>query len=293
MICVTPEIADGVTGIAQILQNWTFIESASEKLIAHRNSGSLSNTEAKRGPLQAILETLYGIYAWLVFLVCVLIAIVMILLVPGLERRRRCAAAAARSIFALTGVRTRVSGIASLPAGHCIVVANHASYVDGVILQAFLPPRFSYVIKGEMRNVPIAHFLLRRIGSRFVERFVASASSRDARSLLQAASAGESLVFFPEGTFLPVPGLDRFRPGAFAAAIKGTLPVVPVVIGGSRQLLPARTLLPRPGRISVDVLEPIAPDQPEFASSASLAEAARQRILSVLDEPDLLSSNAA
>lgn len=253
----------------------------------------MSNTDAKRGPLRVVLQTLYGFHAWLVFLVCVVTAILLVLLVPGLERRRRWVAAVARSIFLLAGIRSEVNGIATLPEGHCIVVANHASYIDGVILQAYLPPRFSYVIKGEMRDVPVVHFLLRRIGSRFVERFVASGSARDARSLLQAASAGESLVFFPEGTFLPTPGLDRFRPGAFAAAIKGALPIVPVVISGSRQILPARTLLPRRGEIRVDLLECIPPQHPDFASSARLAEAARQAILAVLDEPDRLTTNAA
>lgn len=218
-------------------------------------------------------------------------ALVAAACVPGLSRRRRWVSAAARCWFSVAGIRTKLYGFANLPAGHCVVVANHASYLDGVILQAFLPPRFSFVIKGEMQNVPLAGFLLRRIGSRFVDRFVASRSARDARNLLKAAANGESLAVFPEGTFLPKAGLQRFRPGAFAAAIKGRLPVVPVVIRGSRHILPARHVLPRRGPLRLEVLAALAPDSAAFADSQTLAQSVRQLLLSRLDEPDLAKSD--
>jgi 1-acyl-sn-glycerol-3-phosphate acyltransferase len=231
----------------------------------------------------------YAIYAWLEFLACVLVAVLGALVLPGLERRRRWVSACARAALILGGVRITIKDMHKLPGGHCIAVANHASYLDGVILQAVLPPRFSYVIKGEMQNVPVVHFLLRRIGAKFVERFVASGSSRDARALLRAAAAGESLAFFPEGTFVDEPGLGRFRPGAFAAAIKGGLPVVPVAIIGARAILPGGTPLPSPGQLTVDVQDAIPPEHAAFASSIVLAETARQSLLRVLGEPDLLA----
>lgn len=239
----------------------------------------------------SIFRIIYGVYLWAAFLVCVLFALLFVVFLPGLERRRRWVSAAARLPFTLAGIPVRVTGLEHLPAGHCIVVANHASYADGVILQAYLPPRFCYVIKGEMQNVPVVHFVLRRLGSRFVERFAAGGSARDARNLLKAAAEGESLAFFPEGTFLAHPGIDRFRPGAFAAAIKGALPVVPVAISGSRALFPTGALLPHYSPLRVDVLEAIPPSDPAFAASNELAESARQRILGVLDEPDLLAAS--
>ncbi len=240
-----------------------------------------------RPPAGRAAAICYGVYGWLTFLACLAAAIPGALLLPGLERRRRWVAAAARSWFVVAGIRVTLTGFERLPAGHCIVVANHASYMDGMILQALLPPRFSFVIKGEMKKVPLAHLLLRRIGSRFVERFAAGARARDARRLLRAAAAGESLVFFPEGTFHPEPGLHAFRAGAFAAAIKAGLPVVPLAIRGSRQILPARGRLPRRSGLELTVLEPIAPEHRDFRVSRTLAEAARQRILRALGEPDV------
>jgi len=233
---------------------------------------------------------LYGLYAWILFLITALFAVLAALFVPGLHRRRRWLAAAARTFFSLAGIPSSISGLEKLPEGHCVVVANHAGYIDGVILQAFLPPRFSFVIKGEARNWPVAHFVLRRIDAKFVERFVTAGSTRDARALLRAASAGESIAVFPEGTFIAKPGLSRFRAGAFAAAIKGGLPVVPMSIRGARHILPAKTFLPSPGPLQIDILDPI---NAEGVSSAELAELARRAILEVLDEPDLLLAESA
>jgi len=247
----------------------------------------MSNTVVRAA--HKILQFVWGIYAWVIFTVCVGAAILGALVLPGKDRRRRWASAAGRAIFWLCGIKATVRGTEMVPDRQCIVVANHASYVDGVILNAFLPPRFGFVIKGEMGKIPVAGFLLRRIGSEFVERFDTSGSARDARRLLKVAESGESLAFFPEGTFKAVPGLDRFRAGAFAVAINSELPIVPVVISGSRAILPAATILPRPGRLSVDMLAPIEPGGPAFDNSKDLAELARQRILAVLNEPDLLA----
>lgn len=245
-------------------------------------------TESRPQLTLSVAGFIYGIYAWLVLIILIGTAIVCVLLVPGLRRRRRLASLCARISLRLSGVTTAVRGLEKLPSGSCVVVANHASYIDGVIVQGYLPPRFSYVIKGEMRNFPLVGLLLRRIGSKFVERFEVSGSARDARQLLRAASAGESLAFFPEGTFIKEPGLGRFRSGAFAAAIKAGVPVVPIVISGSRRILPAQKVLPRHGHLRLDILNPIAPAHAAFASSKALAELARQRILEVLEEPDLL-----
>lgn len=231
----------------------------------------------------------YGCYAWFVFLFCATGALLSVLLVPGLHRRRRWVSVCARQPFRLAGIKITIRGNDKLPAGSSVVVANHASYLDGVLLQAVLPPRFSFVIKGEMRSMPLIGFLLRRVGARFVERFDRAGSARDARRLLKAAGAGESLAVFPEGTFAPRPGLGPFRAGAFAAATRAGLPVVPLVISGSRHILPATRILPRHGHVDIDILDPIDSRHAACTDNRSLAALARQRILEVLDEPDLVS----
>jgi 1-acyl-sn-glycerol-3-phosphate acyltransferase len=230
---------------------------------------------------------LWGLWAWLSFALVCLFSLMVTLIVPGQQRRQRMVTWATRMIFVLAGVNVTIRGMEHLPSGSCVVVANHASYIDGPLLNGYLPARFGFVIKGEMRDIPVVHFLLRRCGSKFVERKNTSGSSRDARQLVKAAQGGESLGFFPEGTFRQEPGVARFRAGAFMAAVKGDMPVVPIAISGSRDMLPLGRLLPRHGTLVIDVLPAISPGDEHFSSPRQLAETCRQRVLEALGEPDL------
>lgn len=222
-----------------------------------------------------------------VFVVASLLTLLLLLLVPGLALRRKIAHGASRVALALMGMRLRVLHPERLPEGHCVVVANHSSYLDGVVLKAALPPRFGFVIKREMDAVPLANLLLRRIGAEFIERGRNGRGARDARRLLKQAHADVSLAFFPEGTFERVPGLLRFHAGAFVFAQRAGIPVVPVAIRGTRRALPPGMPLPWPTRIEIEVLEPLtgATGEAEHRVTA-LRDHARAAILARIDEPD-------
>lgn len=234
-------------------------------------------------------DALFGLYAVIIFAFCVTFGLLVAIFVPGTERRARWLAATTKGIFVLSGLPVDVEGYDNLPQDACVVVANHASYVDGFLLKGYLPARFSFIIKGEMRDIPVVHFVLRRAGSRFVDRNESRASTRDARQVVKAAKSGQSLAIFPEGTFQREPGLLRLRAGAFVAAVRGGMPIVPVVISGTRHILPADRYLPRFGRIRVQILPAIHPDHESYANHRDLARLVRQKLLEELDEPDLLS----
>jgi 1-acyl-sn-glycerol-3-phosphate acyltransferase len=222
-----------------------------------------------------------------VFLVLSLAILAVLLVLPGLQQRRRLVRRGARSALWLMGMRLEVSGLENLPEGPCVVVANHASYLDGVVLTAALPPRFAFVIKREMDEVPLANLLLRRIGAEFIERGRTGRGARDARRLLKAARSPVSMVFFPEGTFDSEPGLLRFHAGAFVFAARAGLPVVPTVIRGTRRALPARPPLPWPTRIDVEILSCLAPAAADAdAAVQRLRDAARAAILARAGDPD-------
>jgi 1-acyl-sn-glycerol-3-phosphate acyltransferase len=228
----------------------------------------------------------YGVYCWLVFILFALLALGSMLLVPGLERRRRIARFTAHAVFAAWGVKLRIVDAERLPPERCIVVANHASYLDGLVLTAVLPPRFTFVIKKEMDRVPLASRLLRRIGSEFVDRHNRHRGAMDARRVLRRASEGHSLVFFPEGTFSTRPGLLRFHTGAFATAVRVNCMVTPVVIRGARTVLSSSSVIPTPAPITVEVLPSLLP-QAGHDAAAQLRDAARRVVLAHLGEPDL------
>jgi len=235
------------------------------------------------------LRFVYGLYAVVLFLAVALTALLAVLLLPTLGARRGTARIAARTFFLLAGMPLRLRGLENLPPGQSVVVANHASYLDGVVMTAALPPRFGFVIKREMNDVPVAGLLLRRIGSEFVERVNRHKGGTDARRVLRTAASGHSLVFFPEGTFTPEVGLGKFHTGAFAIAARAGCPVVPAVIRGTRRNMPATRVFPRPGAIEVRYVSAIAPvaavgdEDPVLV----LRDRARAAILAELGEPDL------
>jgi 1-acyl-sn-glycerol-3-phosphate acyltransferase len=173
--------------------------------------------------VKAVLRAGFGVWCWTILVLVVGVVLLLALPAPTVTLRRRIARSGARAFFVLTGIHYRVIGAGRLPKGASIVVANHSSYVDGLVLQAALPPRFAFVIKKEMVRVPFMSLLLRRLGSQFVERYDRQQGAGDARRLLRTAAAGQALAFFPEGTFSVRVGLAHFHAGAFVAAARAAI----------------------------------------------------------------------
>jgi len=238
--------------------------------------------------LPAPLSWLYTLYALLVFIPLGLLALLGALLLPTLRLRRSMARRIARAWLWLTGMRLDLRDPGNLPDGQCVVVANHASYLDGFVLMAALPPRFGFVIKREVSRLPFAGLLLARIGSELVERFDRHKGASDARRVVRSAGNGHSFVFFPEGTFAQQPGLLKFHSGAFLTAARSGCPVVPCVMRGTRDAWPAKRLALLPARLEVQFLPPLPVVQDgDERTSAALRDRAREDILAVLGEPDL------
>jgi len=229
------------------------------------------------------LRLLWGLYAWLLVVLLLLVAALPVLVLPRLAQRRGAAGLICRAYFLLCGLPVHRIGMDRLPAGPCIVVANHASYLDGPLLFAVLPPRFAFVIKKEASRIPLAGLLMRRLGHHFVNRSNRHEGANDARRILRAVSQGESVAFFPEGTFGAQTGVARFHTGAFLTAARAGVPVAPVAIRGTRRALRAKTFVPRWSRIEVEALAPMtaAPG----AVAVAVRDSARERIAAALPEP--------
>ncbi|KAF0163616.1 MAG: AMP-dependent synthetase and ligase [Rhodocyclaceae bacterium] len=232
------------------------------------------------------VELLYGGYAWCVYGLLLLPAVAGILLLPGIERRWRFVGAIARTCVRLCGIRLQVEGLAHAHSGSGVFVANHASYVDSIVLAAALPMPVTFVAKQELAAHPFAGPLLRHLGAVFVERFDARQGVDDVRRLAQG-DATRPLFFFAEGTFTRQPGLRPFRLGAFQIAVQNGLAVTPVVLAGTREILRDESMLPRRGAVRVTVCAPIAVAGEGWQAALRLRDAARREILKHCGEPDM------
>jgi 1-acyl-sn-glycerol-3-phosphate acyltransferase len=231
------------------------------------------------------LRLLWGLWVFVLVVPVVLVAALPILVLPRLSARRRAAAAVCRGYFRLCGMPVRASGLERLPDGACIIVANHASYLDGPLLFAWLPPRFGFVIKKEASRAPVLGPLLHRLGHHFVERKNRHEGAGDARRILRSLEKGEAVAFFPEGTFNPEAGIARFHGGAFTLASRTRLPVAPVAIRGTRRIFGSASPWPRWGRIEVEALEPLPAASGGADAATELREAARAAIAAATGEP--------
>ncbi|OGI47680.1 MAG: acyl-phosphate glycerol 3-phosphate acyltransferase [Candidatus Muproteobacteria bacterium RIFCSPHIGHO2_01_FULL_65_16] len=248
---------------------------------------------------RSAVALLYAVYALALFWVIGVPVWVLVLLLPRLSWRWALMRAAMRALLRAAGVHLRVHGLKHLPPRDRpgVLVANHGSYLDGLILVAALPREGSFVAKAEFLRNPIIGPFLRRAHAEFVERFDRQKGVADARGLARALRAGRSLLVFPEGTFTRIPGLRPFRMGAFIAAAETGAPLVPVAIRGARSVLRAGSWLPHRGVISVSVGAPIEPaalreaEANVWNTGLKLRDAARAYILRYCGEPDLGPEN--
>ena len=230
----------------------------------------------------------WGLWAWAVFCSLSAVAWCAVMLLPRVAARRRAAWVLARAAIRLIGLPLRVEGLERLPAlGPRIVVANHASYLDAILLGSVLPPDFSFIAKRELGDMALIGPALRKLDAVFVERFDAAQGVENTRALQARVRAGESMVFFPEGTFRRASGLQPFKLGAFVIAAETGTPLVPVTLNGTRSLLRDKAWLPRRSEVRVTIGAPIAPAGPGWDRALELRDASRKAIASSLQEATL------
>ncbi len=225
-------------------------------------------------------------YWWAVIVALALAVWPLSIVLPRRAWRWRALHAAAHVMLKLTGTRLTVSG-ETVPERGAILVANHCSYLDSLVLVAALPGETAFVAKAELAPQLIAGTFLRRIGALFVERFDDASGLGDLDTVIEAAQAGRRLAVYPEGTLTRRPGLLDFKLGAFAAAVAAGVPVVPVTLRGTRSVLRGGQWFPRPGDVQVTVGSPLFAEQDGFDAAIALRDAARAAILAGCGEPDL------
>ena len=232
---------------------------------------------------------LWALYAWGMLLALAPWIWLPVVLLPRPAWSWAVGRFGARAFFALTGITLRVSGLEHLrdlpPA--FVLVANHTSYLDGMVLVAALAKPVHFVAKRELAQQFFAGRLLRHLGAQFVERADAARGAEDAARLTEIARAGRPLAYFPEGTFTRAPGLRPFRLGAFVAAVQAGVPVLPLALRGVRAVLGDQSWMLRPGVIEVRIGAPMAPAGSDWAAAIGLRDAARAAVLRECGEVDL------
>jgi 1-acyl-sn-glycerol-3-phosphate acyltransferase len=230
---------------------------------------------------------LYAAWWWAVLAGAVSLGSFTILILPRLAWRWSAVRWISRGTLVAMGVPVSAIGIERIPSRRAMLVFNHSSYMDALVLAAVLPGKPAVVAKKELSEQFMTGWLLRRLSTPFVERYDVSSSLAEAEALIALAREGRVLVFFPEGTFTRRAGLSGFYLGAFKVAAEANLPVLPGTISGTRSLLRSDQWFPRRSDVTVEIGEPVSPSGTDFASVLRLRDEVRKRILARCGEPDL------
>jgi len=167
--------------------------------------------------------------------------------------------------------------------GAAVLVANHASLIDILVLFALFRP-FKWVSKQEIFRVPVIGWNMRLNGYVPVVRGSGPSVRRMMELCHRLLGAGSPLMIFPEGRRTSDGTLQPFKDGAFDLAVRHGVPVFPIAVHGTRRALPRRGLVLREHiRVRVEVLPPLAPA--DFPDAYALRDAARASIVSALAEP--------
>jgi 1-acyl-sn-glycerol-3-phosphate acyltransferase len=163
----------------------------------------------------------------------------------------------ARSVLRAAGVRSMCVGLENLPPGNFVLVVNHQSHFDALVLFTHIRRHLRYVAKKELLKIPVFGPALKRAGNVFVDR---SSSGKDRATLEEAIEAVRnrvSIVFFAEGTRSDDGVLRPFKKGAAIFAIEAQVPLVPAAVGGTHEILPKGTVAIRPKPASLVIGKPL------------------------------------
>ncbi len=197
-----------------------------------------------------ILFNLYQIYKYIVFFpllaisICVLIVFIFIFFYIASERFVQIAGVAwTRFNSFITPMSVAVIGKHNLRKNQSyVIVANHQSLYDIFALYGWLPVDFRWVMKIELRRVPVLGYYCYKAGHIYIDRSNHQKAVDSINAAKKKIKNGTCIVFFPEGTRSMTGELIEFKKGAFKFALDINLPILPVTIVGTREILPASTL---------------------------------------------------
>jgi len=164
-----------------------------------------------------------------------------------------------------------------------IVMSNHQSLFDVWALIGKLPLQIRWIVKSEIRKIPIFGYTLERMGHVYVDRKNRTAAYTSLETASSKIKKGTSVIIFPEGTRSKDGGLLKFRMGGIIIALKSGVPILPVTVNGSRFVLPKNTLALMPGKIEIVVGDMIDPGKYDENHRDELMEKIRSAIHENLD----------
>jgi 1-acyl-sn-glycerol-3-phosphate acyltransferase len=199
----------------------------------------------------------------------------------------RVARAWARSLLAVSGVKVRVEGLEKIDLNASYVfISNHLSYMDTPVVLAHIPVQFRFLAKRGLFQIPFLGTHLKSAGHVPVPREDPRAAVKTMQVAAETIQNKKvSLLIFPEGGRSHDGVLRPFKEGGSYIAIRAGVPVVPVVLIGTREVLPFGAGIVVSGKVTLRILAPIPTKDFTLKERGQLTESVRNQILNELERP--------
>ncbi|HXE30563.1 MAG TPA: lysophospholipid acyltransferase family protein [Terriglobales bacterium] len=198
---------------------------------------------------------------------------------PSGRRQHRVAQAWARMLLRVAGTRVVVIGEENLLAGRpSVMVCNHLSYMDVPVLFARLPLQFRILARQGLFRIPFLGGHLQRCQHLPVDQSNVRASMRSLKQAAESVAAGLPLFVFPEAGRSFSGTMQEFVPGAFYVAIQAQVPIVPMVLVGTYEILPPSTAHLRPGTVELVICPAIPTTGLTRNDAATLSQQVREQM---------------
>lgn len=207
----------------------------------------------------------------------------------------RMARAWARTLLSVSGVQVQVEGLEKIdPAGSYVFISNHLSYMDTPVALAHIPVQFRFLAKRGLFQIPLLGTHLSRAGHIPVPREDPRAAVKTMQVAAEKIRERKiSLLIFPEGGRSRDGVLRPFKEGGAYIAIRAGVAIVPIVMLGTRKILPYGSGVVESGSVTLRILEPVDTQRMTLKDRGVLTQSLRESIAAELGTSGLRYSQAA
>jgi len=217
------------------------------------------------------------IFVWFCIAISLLVLGSLVILTSPFDRKgkviHRYARLWGKAALLANRVKVRVEGIEHLKGeGPYIIMSNHQGSYDIFALLSHLPFQFKWLAKKELFSVPFFGWVMVAAGYISIDREGTRKTVEAMNEAARKIREGMSLLIFPEGSRSPDGSIQPFKKGGFTLAIKSKVPIIPISISGSREVMPKEKFTSASGEIRIRIDHPIEIQNYSMKDRQSLME---------------------
>lgn len=185
----------------------------------------------------------------------------------------------AKGLVNITGSKVEVKGQENIPKSQAVLfVSNHQGNFDIPILLGFIDKQKAFISKAEVKKIPIIKPWMELMHCVFMDRKNMRQSAKAIIQGVKNLKSGYSLVIFPEGTRSKDGSLGTFKPGSLKLATKAKIPIIPITINGTKNIMEKRSFVIKPSDVEIIISPPITAEEYSNKDTKQIAEEVRNII---------------